>query len=185
MDEELLQRAKSLKVVSTISVGYDHVDVAACQKRNILMGNTPGILTETTADLTLALLLATARRIPEAADAVKTGKWGNWRLNWMCGKDIFNSTVGIVGMGRIGEAVARRLMGFNCKILYSGSKEKPEMETKYNAKYVDFETLLRESDIVTAHCPLTEKTKFLFNKHTFSLMKESAIFINTTRQVSI
>lgn len=166
--------------MSTISVGFDHVDVKECTSRGIKVGNTPGILTETTADLTLALLLTTARRIPESIEAVKNGSWSNWKLTWMCGFDVHGSTVGIVGLGRIGLAVARRLKGFGCKLIYSSPSPKPQAE-EVGATYVSLETLLRESDFVTAHCPLNDKTRLMFNLNLFKQMKKTAVFINTTR----
>jgi len=180
IDAELLIKAKNLKIVSTMSVGYDHINVEECKKRNIKIGNTPGCLTETTADLTLALLLATSRRIPEAVNAVKDGSWGSWQPEWMCGRDLYGSTVGIVGLGRIGIAVAKRLQGFGCNILYTGSKERPEAK-EVNAKFVDLDTLLKESDFVSPHCPLNQHTKNLFNSTLFNKMKKTAIFVNTTR----
>jgi len=125
INSELLQYAKNLKVLSTMSVGYDHIDVAECTKRNIKVGNTPGVLTESTADHVVALLLTTARRLPEGYCAVKEGKWPEtWLPLWMCGKDVHGSTVGIIGLGRIGLAVAKRLSGFGCKILYTGPNQK-------------------------------------------------------------
>jgi len=126
IDSELLDAAKNLKIISTMSVGYDHINIDECKKRGILVGNTPGCLTETTADLTLALMLATCRRLPEAVNAVKNGSWGSWQPEWMCGRDLNESTVGIFGFGRIGFAVAKRLTGFGCRILYTGNREKDE-----------------------------------------------------------
>jgi len=180
VNQELLNAAKQLKVVSTMSVGFDHIDVQDCCKRGIVVGNTPGVLTETTADLTLALMLATCRLIPEALSAARDGSWGRWKPEWLCGRDLHHSTVGIVGMGGIGQAVARRLSGFGCKILYTGPTEKPAL-TELKAQFVELETLLKESDIVTAHCPLNRNTKQMFNASLFKQMKRTAIFINTTR----
>lgn len=182
IDAELLDAAgPSLRVVSTISVGYDHIDVAACRARRVAIGNTPGVLTETTADLTLALMLATARRIPEAIAAVKNGEWGTWRPEWMTGRDVYGSTVGIVGLGRIGAAFARRLAGFDCRLLYSGSAPKPTVAAPLKAEFVTFDELLADSDFVSVHCPLNDQTQSLFNAATFVKMKKSAILINTSR----
>lgn len=182
IDAGLLDAAgPRLKVVSTMSVGYDHVDVAACVARGVLVGNTPGVLTETTADLAVALLLTTARRLPEAIDAVKHGAWGPWTPEWMTGIDVFGSTVGIVGLGRIGAAVARRLAGFNCRILYSGPRPRPELAGAVGAQYVDFPTLLAESDFISLHCPFNDETHHLFNADAFRRMKRTAVLINTTR----
>eukprot|EP01080_Neovahlkampfia_damariscottae_P005378 gene5378-9185_t len=166
-----------------MSVGYDHIDLAACKNSNVIVGNTPGVLTDTTADLAVSLLLATSRRIPEGISSVKKGTWPLWKPEWLLGKDVSNSTVGIIGFGRIGQAFAKRMnKGFNCKILYTGfSGRKEDVEKETNAKYVDLDTLLKESDFVSAHCGLSEKTKHFFNKDFFKKMKNDAIFINTTR----
>jgi len=172
--------APSLKAIATMSVGYDHIDIKECEKRNILVGNTPGILTETTAELALALLMAASRRISEGVQAVKEGTWKHWRPMWLCGTDIFGSTVGIVGMGRIGSAFARRLKGFGCQIIYSGSQPKAYAD-ELKAEFVDFQTLLKRSDFISVHCPLTDFTRGLFNEQAFNQMKSGAIFVNTSR----
>jgi lactate dehydrogenase-like 2-hydroxyacid dehydrogenase len=183
IDEELLDAAgPSLKVVSTLSVGYDHIDVKACRRRNIAVGNTPGVLTETSADLAVALLLATARRLPESIDAVRNGEWTTWKPEWMAGYDVYNSTVGIVGLGRIGAAVARRLHGgFNCRILYNSPSPKPEVAEPLGAEFTDFPDLLAESDFISIHVPLNAQTRHLFNADAFRRMKRTAILINTSR----
>eukprot|EP01113_Clastostelium_recurvatum_P041335 TRINITY_DN6550_c0_g1_i1.p1 TRINITY_DN6550_c0_g1~~TRINITY_DN6550_c0_g1_i1.p1 ORF type:complete len:214 (-),score=50.86 TRINITY_DN6550_c0_g1_i1:50-691(-) len=153
IDQDVVKAGRNLKVVSTMSVGYDHVDVRACKDKGIAVGNTPGVLTETTADLALALILATARRITEAAASVHSGEWGSWRPLWLCGVDVHSSTVGIVGMGRIGAATARRLKGFGCKILYTATGPKPDLSQSLDAEYVTLDELLARSDIVSVHCP--------------------------------
>ncbi len=182
VDNELLTAAgPSLRVVSTMSVGYDHINVGACRSHNVLIGNTPGVLTDTTADLTLALLLATARRVIEAAAAVRNGEWGVWKPEWMLGRDLYGSTVGIVGLGRIGVAVAQRLKGFGCHILYTGNQPKAAAAETVGAEFVEMATLLAESDFVTAHCPYNQNTHHLFNAEFFRQMKPTAIFVNTTR----
>lgn len=182
IDAELLDAAGStLKVISTMSVGYDHIDLRACEARGVAVGNTPGVLTETTADLTLALLLATARRIPEGMAAVRDGSWGAWQPEWMVGRDLYGAKVGIVGMGRIGQAVARRLAGFGCRILYTGTGEKENLDPALGASYRTLENLLAESDFVTLHCPYNAQTHHLINRNTLARMKPSAILINTTR----
>jgi lactate dehydrogenase-like 2-hydroxyacid dehydrogenase len=170
-----------LRVVSTMSVGYDHVDLGALRARGVLLGNTPGVLTETTADLTLALLLATARRLPEAWTAARDGAWGPWQPLWMTGGDVHGSTVGIVGLGRIGAAVARRLLGFGCRILYTGPQPRPQLAEPLGATYVPLAQLLAESDFVSIHCPLNEETRHLFGAAAFDAMKPSAVLINTSR----
>lgn len=182
IDTELLDAAgPSLAVVSTMSVGYDHIDVDACRARNIHIGNTPGVLTDTTADLAVALLLATARRLPEAVEAVKSGAWTTWKPQWMTGPDLFGSTVGIVGLGRIGAAFARRLSGFDCRLLYTGPRAKPDVATPLGAEFVDMDTLLHESDFVAIHCPLTPATHHLLDGAAFAKMKSTSILINTSR----
>ena len=182
IDAELLDAAgPQLKVVSTMSVGYDHVDAPALRARGVLLGNTPGVLTETTADLALALLLATARRLPEGWSAVKEGAWGPWQPLWMTGRDLYGSTVGIVGLGRIGAAVGRRLLGFGCKLLYSGPRPHPDLAGPLGAVYTSFDDLLAQSDFVTIHCPLNEQTRDLFDARAFARMKPSAILVNTSR----
>jgi lactate dehydrogenase-like 2-hydroxyacid dehydrogenase len=182
VNDELLDAAGSgLRVVSTLSVGYDHIDVAACEARGVAVGNTPGVLTDTTADLAVTLLMATARRIPEAVEAVKSGQWSTWKPEWMTGRDVYGSTVGIVGLGRIGQTVARRLQGFDCRILYTDVEAKPEVADSLGAEYVDLDALLAASDFITVHTLLDESTYHLFNAETFSKMKPTAIFINTSR----
>jgi lactate dehydrogenase-like 2-hydroxyacid dehydrogenase len=182
IDDELLDAAgPSLKVVSTLSVGYDHIDIKACRRRNVAVGNTPGVLTETSADLTLGLLLATARRIPESIEAVRKGEWTTWKPEWMAGYDLYGSTVGIVGLGRIGAAVATRLRGFNCRLLYNSPKPKPEIADPLGAEFADFPDLLTESDFITIHAPLIAATRNLFNADAFRKMKRTAILINTSR----
>ncbi|MEM7530878.1 MAG: D-glycerate dehydrogenase [Chloroflexota bacterium] len=182
VDAELLDAAgPQLKVVSTMSVGYDHVDTAACAARSIPLGNTPGVLTDTTADLALGLLLTTARRLQESADAVKNGEWTTWKPEWMTGPDVYGSTVGIVGLGRIGATFAKRLTSFDCRLIYSGPRPKPEVAEPLGATYVAFDELLAQSDFVAIHCPLNDATKNLFNAEAFGKMKPTAMLINTSR----
>ena len=151
-------------------------------RRGVLVSTVPGTLEDTTADLTVALMLATARRLIEAAQAVKDGTWGVWRNQWMLGRDVSGSVVGIVGLGRIGLRVAHRLHhGFGCRILYSGTREKPAEAATVNATYLRFDDLLAQSDFVVPQCPLTPATRHLFSSAQFARMKRDAIFINTTR----
>ncbi|CAF1048856.1 unnamed protein product [Didymodactylos carnosus] len=185
VDKEILDRCgTNLKALATISVGYDHVDIAECKKRNIPVGYTPGVLTDSTADLTIGLLIATARRFEESIQSVRHGQWGLWQLMNMCGKSITDSTVGIVGLGRIGMAVARRLIPFGVKeILYTGNSEKTfkEEADKRLFSYVKFFDLLSQSDFVIITCALNEKTKNLFDIEAFKAMKSDSILINTSR----
>lgn len=170
-----------LKMVSTMSVGYNHIDVVECKKRGIIVGHTPDVLTETTADTAVGLALATCRRFKEATAAVEDGTWGTWSPLWMCGPDVHSSTVGIIGLGRIGAAVARRLRAFNCKILYTGSRPKPDIADPLDAEYVSLDTLLETSDIVIPLCPLNENTAGMFDEKLFNKMKKTAVFINAAR----
>ncbi|XP_078366111.1 glyoxylate reductase/hydroxypyruvate reductase-like [Oculina patagonica] len=186
IDSELLDAAGSqLKVVSTMSVGYDHVSLPETAKRGIAVGHTPGVLTDATATLTVALLLATQRRLIEAAGEVKNGGWGTWKPLWMCGPTLKGSTVGIVGFGRIGIAVAQRLAPFGVsRFLYADVHKKSENEEKLvspRAEHVDMDTLFKESDFVSAHTALTPETAGMFNKDAFSKMKSNAVFVNTSR----
>jgi lactate dehydrogenase-like 2-hydroxyacid dehydrogenase len=180
IDAALLDRAPRLRVVSQMAVGFDNIDVAACTARGIPVGNTPGVLTETTADLTWALLLATARRIVAAANAVQAGEWTTWSPMWMTGNDVHGKTLGIIGLGRIGLAVARRAQGFGLRVLYHSHAPAPEA-AGVGAVFVDRETLLAESDFVSLHCPLTPETRGLVDEAFLRAMKPSAILINTTR----
>lgn len=181
--EVLAAGGSRLKLVSTMSVGYNHIDVKECSRLGISVSNTPDCLTETTADTALGLVLATCRRFKEATASVTNGGWGTWQPLWMCGPDVHSSTVGIVGLGRIGAAVARRLKAFNCKILYTGSKPKPASITEpLGAEFIeDLDSLLERSDIVIPLCPLNDSTKGMFNASKFAKMKKSAVFINAAR----
>ncbi|XP_067135455.1 glyoxylate reductase/hydroxypyruvate reductase-like [Centruroides vittatus] len=184
VDKELLNAAGSqLKVIGTMSVGFDHIDLPECKKRNILVGNTPDVLTDDVAELTISLLLATSRRIFEASEELRNGKWIScgWAPLWMCGTSIKGSTIGIVGMGRIGCAVVEKLQGFKVdQFLYCGNKQK-ERANELGAKFVTFDELLKNSDFIISCCALNAQTKELFNERAFSLMKPTAIFINTSR----
>ncbi|KAL4714889.1 hypothetical protein ACJJTC_012561 [Scirpophaga incertulas] len=182
IDKELLDAAgPSLKVVATISVGHDHIDVPECKKRGIKIGYTPNVLTDATAELTLALLLSTSRRLPEAQHEAKTGGWVSWAPTWMTGPGLAGSTVGIVGFGRIAQAVARRVKAFNTsQILYFNRSKRPEAD-EIGAIKVEFDELLVKSDFVICCAALVPATKEIFNKAAFDKMKNTAIFINTSR----
>ncbi|XP_011449387.3 glyoxylate reductase/hydroxypyruvate reductase [Magallana gigas] len=187
VDKEVLDIAgKSLKSVSTMSVGLEHIDLTECKARGISVGYTPGVLTDATAETTVSLLLATSRRLKEAFSAVVDGGWGTWENGlYLCGKTLLESTVGIVGLGRIGLAVAKRLQPFGVqKFLYSGNTKK-EWASEINAEFVSFERLLGESDFVIACCSMNKDNMGLFNKSAFSKMKNNAIFINTSRGVLV
>ncbi|KAK7092924.1 glyoxylate reductase/hydroxypyruvate reductase-like [Littorina saxatilis] len=184
VDAELFDAAgPQLKVVGTMSVGLDHVDVTECRKRGIAVGYTPGVLTIAVAELAVGFLLATARRMSEAFRAVHNGVWGTRWDNalWMTGAEVAGSTVGIVGLGRIGMAVAKRLKAFEpARILYCGHSVKP-CAKEVGAEFVPFKELLSSSDFVIATCSVSADNQHLFNKEAFSAMKSSAIFINVTR----
>ena len=181
VDAELLDAAKNLCVVSQMAVGVDNIDITACQARNIVVGNTPGVLTETTADLAFGLLLATARRIVESEQYLRNGNWQTWSPMLLVGQDVHHSTLGLIGMGRIGYEMARRSRGFEMKILYTSRSRHVEVERDFGAEYVSLKNLLVNSDFVSLHTPLTPETKHLLGSAEISLMKQSAILINTAR----
>lgn len=178
VDAELMDAAGAqLKVVSSMSVGVDHIDIAAASARRIPVGNTPGVLTDATADQAFALMLAAARRIPEAERFLRAGKWVTWSPSLLLGADIAGATLGIIGFGRIGRAIAKRAQGFDMRVLYHSPNAKPAC----NATPVDLDTLLKESDFVSINVPLTEKTKYLVNADFLAKMKPNAILVNTAR----
>ncbi|MEM3442543.1 MAG: glyoxylate reductase [Candidatus Bathyarchaeia archaeon] len=182
IDAEVFDAAPKLKIVAQMAVGFDNIDVQEATKRGIYITNTPEVLTETTADFAWALLLAVARRVVEADKYVREGKWKvGWHPSMMLGRDVYGATIGIVGAGRIGYAVAKRAKGFNMKILYYDVIPRPEMEKELNAKRVDLETLLRESDFVSIHVPLMKETYHLINAERLKLMKKTAYLINNSR----
>lgn len=183
VDEEFLSACPDLKVVANLGVGYDNVDVDAATERGVIVTNTPGVLTETTADLTFALLLAAARRIPEADSFVREEDWGGWELiQPQIGVDVYGKTLGIVGMGRIGTAVARRGHGgFDMDVVYYSRTRKPEVEEELGAEFLQLDELLHKSDFVSLHTPLTEETEGLISREEFNTMKDSGILVNVAR----
>lgn len=184
VDEALLEAAPRLSVVATCSAGYDHVDVAAATARGVLVTHTPGVLHEATADLTLALILATARRVVEGDAFLRAGRFRHWKLQQeQIGLDVHGRTLGIVGMGQIGRAVARRAArGFDMSVLYTGRRRLPaEEETELGVQYAEFEELLEVSDFVSIHAPLTAETRHLFDEAAFARMKHTAVLVNTAR----
>ena len=179
---ELLEQAPRLRVVCTVGVGYDNVDVEACTRRRVMLTNTPGVVTEATADLCFALLMAVARRTVEADRYVREGQWRYWTWGCMWGTNPSGKTLGIYGFGRIGQAVARRARGFSMRILYY-DKDRPtlEVEQELGAQYVDPETLLREADFLSLHVPFAPDTHHLIGAAEFALMKPTAFLINASR----
>ena len=181
IDEELLARAPALKVVSNMAVGFDNIDVPACTRRRIAVGNTPGVLTETTADFAFALLLTLARRTVEADAFVRRGAWKTWDPNLLLGRDLHGATLGLVGFGLIGQAVARRARGFGMRVLFSDPKPSEPIAGELGATRVELEALLAESDFVSLHVPLTEHTLHLIGDRALARMKPTAMLVNTAR----
>jgi len=183
IDRNVLEAGKGhLKIVANVAVGYDNVDVAAATELGIMVSNTPGVLTETTADFAWTLLMAVARRVVEGDKFFRAGKFHGWGIMMLLGGDVHGKTLGIVGFGRIGQAMAKRATGFDMKILYYDPITQADDEAaRLGAQKVDFDTLLRESDFVTLHTPLTEETRHLMSGPQFDTMKSSAYLINTAR----
>jgi glyoxylate reductase len=177
VDAELMEAGPHLKVLSNFAVGVDNVDVAEATRRKIPVGNTPGVLTDATADMAFALLLAAARRLPEGQRYVREGRWGTWNPQLLLGADLAGRTLGLIGFGRIGQAVAKRARGFDLRVLFYD----PTAEPAFGAASVDLDTLLRESDFVSLHVPLAEKTRHMINAETLSRMKPDAVLVNTAR----
>ena len=182
VDATLLAAAPELKVVANIAVGYNNIDVPACTARGVMATNTPGVLDDSTADLAWTLMLGTARRITEVERRVRAGEWTGWQLKQWLGVDVHHATLGIIGMGRIGQAIARRAIGFDMKVIYHNRKRiTPELERKANAAYVSFDELLAQADFVVLQMPYSADTHHLIGKTQLAKMKRSAILINSTR----
>jgi glyoxylate reductase len=182
VNEEVLSQAPSLKVVANCGVGYDNIDVAACTRRGIVVTNTPGVLTDTTADLAFALLMGVARRVVEGDRFVREGRWQRWEWGRLWGADIHYQTLGLFGFGRIGQAVAKRGRGFSMRIIYHDTLRASDgIERELGAEYVDRDTLLREADFLSLHVPLTPETHHLIGARELRLMKPAAVLINTAR----
>lgn len=181
VDREFLAAAPRCRIVANMAVGYDNVDVPACTEHRVLVTNTPGVLTETTADLAFALMMAAARRLVQGQKLIEAGGWRTWSPMFMVGQDIHGATLGIVGAGRIGAAVARRARGFSMNILYHNRRPAPELEAETGARYRPLDDLLRESDFVVVLVPLTPETRGMFGAREFALMKDTAVFVNAAR----
>ena len=182
INEELLRAAPKLRIVANVAVGFDNIDVDACTKRGAVATNTPGVLDETTADFAWTLLLAVARRLGEGETLARSGNWKGWNLDQLCGADVWGKTLGIVGFGRIGRAVARRALGFQMKVIYTDAvRTSEDSEKSVNAEYRDMNALLAESDFISLHVPLLPETRALFDAPKFYRMKPTAFLINTSR----
>ncbi len=181
IDDDVLS-TPGLKVVSNIAVGYNNIDVAAAKKRGVAVTNTPDVLTETTADFAWALLMAAARRVVEADQYARSGQWTTWKWDLLWGADVYGKTLGVLGFGRIGRAVARRAQGFNMRVLYHDVHHaSPEVERELNATYADQATVLRECDFLTLHVLLSAETRHLINEQSLRSMKKTAVLVNAAR----
>lgn len=182
VNDELLRAAPKLRIAANVAVGYDNIDVDACTKRGVVLTNTPGVLDETTADFAWTLMMAVARRIAEGEALARSGNWKGWNLDQLIGTDVWGKTLGIVGFGRIGRAVARRAAGFQMKVIYTDAVRAPEeAEKAVNAEFRDMNSLLADSDFVSLHVPLLPETRGLFDGPKFHRMKPTAFLINTAR----
>jgi glyoxylate reductase len=182
VNEALLRTAPKLRIAANVAVGFDNIDVPACTKRGVVATNTPGVLDETTADFAWTLLMAVARRLGEGEALARSGNWKGWDLDQLVGTDVYGKTLGVVGFGRIGRAVARRAAGFRMKVIYSDAvRASGEVEKELKAEYRDFNALLAEADFVSVHVPLLTETRGLFDAPKFYRMKPTAFLINTSR----
>lgn len=182
VNEELLRAAPKLRIAANVAVGYDNMDVDACTRRGVVATNTPGVLDETTADFAWALMMAVARRLAEGEQLARSGNWKGWNLDQLCGTDVWGKTLGIVGFGRIGRAMARRALGFEMRVLYTDALRAPaDVEEVLKAEYRDMNSLLAESDFISLHVPLMPETHGLFDAAKFYRMKPTAFLINTAR----
>jgi len=183
VDRELLDAAgPNLRIVANVAVGFDNIDVPACTERNVAVTNTPGVLDETTADFAWTLLMAVARRLVEGDRMARSGAWTKWNLDQLCGTDVWGKTLGIIGLGRIGRAVARRASGFRMRIIYNSTTRAPsEIEKELNAEYVSRDAVFEQADFVSLHVPLNAVTRGLVGPAELAKMKRTAFLINTTR----
>jgi glyoxylate reductase len=181
VDKEVIGRAKRARIIANSGVGYNNIDVTEATKRGIIVTNTPGVLTDATADLAWGLLLAAARRIVESDKFTRAGKYESWSPTLLLGRSVAGKTLGIIGAGRIGRAVAKRSIGFDMKVLYHNRKRDPDLERELKARWVDKETLLKESDFISLHVPLTDETRHMIGHREFEVMKDTAVLVNTSR----
>ncbi len=181
IDAEVMAAAPRLKVISNFAVGFDNIDIPAATKRGIVVTNTPDVLTETVADFTVCLMLAAARRLVEADRYTRDGKWKTWEPLLLAGQDIHHATLGLIGLGRIGAAVARRAQGFGMRVLYYDVVRREDLERSLSITYRSLDDVLRDSDVISVHVPLSEQTRHLIGRPQFALMKNTAVFVNTSR----
>jgi len=182
IDDELLGAAPHLRMVANIAVGFDNIDLEACTRRNVAVSNTPGVLDETTADFAWTLLMAVARRLIEGDALARSGGWKSWNLDQLCGADVWGKTLGVIGFGRIGRALARRAGGFSMRVIYSDAVRAPsEVERELKAEYTERDELLRQADFVSLHVPLLPETRGLIGPRELAVMKPSAFLVNTSR----
>ncbi len=181
VDATLLDAAPSLRAVSNMATGYDNIDVAAATQRGVIVTRTPGVLSQTVAEFTIALMLAAARRVVEGDRQVRRGQWRTWGPQVLLGQDLHGATLGIVGMGGIGQAVAGLARGFGMRIVYNSRTPKPGLERRYRMAFLSLDGLLRESDFVTLHAPLTPETRGMIGERALGLMKPTAVLVNTAR----
>lgn len=181
VDREVFERATHLEVVSNLAVGYNNIDLNAAKEHGVIVTNTPDVLTETTADLTFGLMMMTARRLGEAERDLRAGEWKSWLPMGYVGMDLYQAKLGIIGMGRIGEAVARRARGFDMEVLYHNRTRRHESESMYGFTYAELDELLTQSDFVVVLAPLTDETRGMLGAKEFAKMKETSIFINVAR----
>ena len=181
IDEDIMNAVPQLEIVSNLAVGYNNVDTAYAKTKGIKVTNTPGVLNNATADLAFSILMAVARRIPQNEQVIHRNEWGSWSLEFGIGQDIAEKTIGIIGMGKIGQTLAKRATGFDMNILYHNRSRNEEAEQKYGAKYADLHTLLKESDYVVLFTPLTDETYNMITLEELKLMKRTAILVNAAR----
>ena len=181
VDAGLIEAAPGLRIVSQMAVGYDNIDVGAATRQGVLVTNTPGVLTEATADMAFALILAQARRLPEGERAMRRGEWGDWKPWFLLGRDLTGKTLGIIGLGAIGQAVARRALGFGMRVVYTSRQRKPEVEAAMGLSWRELPQLLAESDYVSLHMALNAETRAMIGARELAMMKDDGVLINTAR----
>ncbi len=181
IDAHFMDSCPQVRVVSNFAVGFDNIDIPSATERGILVGHTPGVLTETTADFAFALLMSLARRIPEGIDYVRNDQWQTWGPMLLMGQDVHHATLGLIGLGRIGIEMAKRARGFDMRVVYTDMYRREDLEASMGLEYASFDDVLRSSDFISVHTPLTPETRHLLNKDAFSKMKKTAIVINTAR----